>query len=154
MAQIYQHTWCVPFQERVSAQDPAAGKHPRSPAELHLTGQAAVTFPVTSSVGHRSSSWTLAVPSLACGIRWGSEPTETVALRCGALAGSSGAAINSTCVLTGGSCLGSPTATCQVPADAYLTAHGVCREKGLCLILLAFTFNRENFPSCCLTQPV
>lgn len=53
-------------------------------------------------------------------------------------------------MLTHDSCLGSLSATCQVPADAYLTAPGVCQEKGLCLILLVFTFNQENFPSLCL----
>lgn len=43
---------------------------------------------------------------------------------------------------------------CQVPADAYLAAHGVCQQKGLCLILVVFTFNQENIPSLCLTQPI
>lgn len=127
-------------------QDPAVGKHPSSVDVLlpcclggYLQHQA-----------QKEQLGSLAVSPLSCGTcNRAVKPQQQLLLPdmqnpCRVL-------LSSLSLLTHDSCLGSLS---QVPDDSYLTAPRVCQEKGLCLILLAFTFNQENIPSLCFIQPI
>lgn len=123
-------------------QDPAVGKHP-SPVDVLLTNEAAAALLVIFSIRHSC------LP-LACGIcdravkPQGNCSYSQMQNPCRVL-------LSSLSLLTHDSCLGSPS---QAPADLYLTAPRVCQEKGLCLILLVFTFNQENILCLCFIQPI